>query len=285
MTATRRRTSPRTRCTPGQLRPRQADAEPGIRWDRQDDAALPAICRPTRCSDAVCRRSTSRAPMPCGWNKFATTRPHLRPHRHGRTVLQASYSLYYGQIAPGQLRPISPHRRGDRALPLGGPQRRQVRPGERSRHTRRSRPEANYNPNNPTNGRPARSVDPYVKNPRTGEIIVGFDRRSVTNLAVGVSYVWRNYDRFFWQDVNGFTSADWRSVSFTPAATSCPAGARCETVTYYEPVFAIPSPFTYHECAGSLARLQRFRASVPEALFEPVARRHQLRVQQRHRRV
>jgi hypothetical protein len=60
-------------------------------------------------------------------------------------------------------------------------------------------------------------------------------------MAFGGSYIWRKYDNFNWRDVTGFTSADWRSVTFVP--TGCPAGASCETVTYFEPSFAIPSPY------------------------------------------
>jgi hypothetical protein len=39
------------------------------------------------------------------------------------------------------------------------------------------------------------------------------------------------------------TSADYHAVTFTPAASACPAGARCETVTYYEPNFPIPAAY------------------------------------------
>ncbi|MGH9158864.1 MAG: hypothetical protein ACRD2X_02600, partial [Vicinamibacteraceae bacterium] len=60
-------------------------------------------------------------------------------------------------------------------------------------------------------------------------------------LAIGASYIWRRYDRFNWEDTVGLTSDDYVPVTFTP--TDCREGARCETVSYFEPTFEIPSAF------------------------------------------
>ncbi len=87
-------------------------------------------------------------------------------------------------------------------------------------------------------------MDPNIEDDRTREFIVGFDRQLGPQMAIGASYVWRKYDRFLWNDATGLTSADYRAVTFTPAASACPAGARCETVTYYEPNFPIPSAYS-----------------------------------------
>jgi hypothetical protein len=55
--------------------------------------------------------------------------------------------------------------------------------------------------------------------------------------------VWRKYDQFLWNDRDGFTSANYRSVAYQP--TCSVAGARCESVTYFEPTTLIPSANLY----------------------------------------
>jgi hypothetical protein len=63
------------------------------------------------------------------------------------------------------------------------------------------------------------------------------------NFGVSVSYIWRKYDRFIWQQRIGLSSSDFSAVTFTPPANACPPGARCESVTYYVPNFPLPSPY------------------------------------------
>jgi hypothetical protein len=163
----------------------------------------------------------------------------------GRTVVSSSFATYFGQMAPGQLSSVLAatgavfvrfpwaDANGD-----GFVQRNEVnttgQPLSRS---------AAYDPANPGNFRTAGTVDPNVQNDRTREFIVGFDRQLNNVMAVGASYIWRKYDRFFWNDRINWTSANYRSVTATP--TGCPAGARCETYTYFEPSSPLPSPFVY----------------------------------------
>jgi hypothetical protein len=103
----------------------------------------------------------------------------------------------------------------------------------------------NYNPDRPSQLTTVGTVDPNVKNDRTREFIAGFDREMLPGLAVGVSYIWRKYDQFRWNDTIGLTSADYSPVNFTPA--SCPStnNPRCEAVTYYVPNFTIPAPYVF----------------------------------------
>ncbi len=164
----------------------------------------------------------------------------------GRTVATASFAAYYGQLAPGQLSGVLAatgavlvrfpwaDTNGD-----GFVQRTEVnttgQPLARS---------AAYDPANPGNFNTAGSVDPDVKNDRTREFIVGFDRQLNNVIAVGGSYIWRKYDRFFWNDRINWTSANYREVTVT-TPTGCPAGARCESYSYFEPASPLPSPFVY----------------------------------------
>jgi hypothetical protein len=100
-----------------------------------------------------------------------------------------------------------------------------------------------YDPDEPTSTTSPTIVDPNVANDRTREFIVGFDRQLGALMAVGANYIWRDYDRFRWNDRTGLTSADYVPVNYTPA--TCPSGARCETVTYYQPTRQIPSANVY----------------------------------------
>jgi hypothetical protein len=163
----------------------------------------------------------------------------------GRTIFSGSFATYYGQMAPGQLSNVPAatgavfvrypwtDTNGD-----GFVQANEVNtigaPLARS---------AAYDPANPGNFLSAGTVDPNVQNDRTREFIVGFDRQLGNVMAVGASYIWRKYDRFFWNDRINWGSENYRPVTST--ATGCPAGARCETYTYYEPASPLPAPFVY----------------------------------------
>ncbi|MDP2052736.1 MAG: hypothetical protein Q8L75_03790, partial [Acidobacteriota bacterium] len=163
----------------------------------------------------------------------------------GRNVVSSSYATYFGQMAPGQLSNVLAatgavfvrypwnDANGDQFV-----QANEVN----TTGTPLSRSAA-YDPANPTNAASPNRVDPNVKNDRTREVIVGFDRQLAAQMAIGGSYIWRKYDQFQWTDRDNFTSANYVPVNQVP--TGCPAGARCETVTYYQPNVPIPSPGMY----------------------------------------
>ena len=169
----------------------------------------------------------------------------------GKTVFSSSYAIYYGQMAPGQL---SSQLAATGAVFVRYPWTDTngdnfVQPAEVNTSVPFLSKSTAYDPANPTSTTAPTLVDPNVKNDRTREFIVGFDRQVGSQMAFGASYIWRNYDQFLWNDryvsdaagnfVRDFTSADYRAVQFTP--TNCPAGARCETVTYFEPTIQLPS--------------------------------------------
>ncbi|MFA5910898.1 MAG: TonB-dependent receptor [Vicinamibacterales bacterium] len=218
----------------------------GFRFDRQDDTAiaadvpnnplaptqLPAISFPGADADVT-------------WNDFSPRVGMTYDFTgDGKTVGSASYAAYYGQMAPGQLSSVLAatgaifvrypwtDANGDKF----------VSANELDFNTILSRSAA-YDPANPGNFRTAGTVDPNVKNDQTREFIVGIDRQIGNVMAVGASYIWRKYDRFLWNDRTNWTSANYRSVAYTP--TGCPADGRCEPITYYEPSSALPAPFQY----------------------------------------
>jgi hypothetical protein len=173
----------------------------------------------------------------------------------GNNILSSSYSIYYGQMGPGEL---SGQLAATGAVSVRYPWDDRngdtfVQPGEvDSSGTFLSKSTA-YDPDNPTSTTSPTQVDSGVKNDRTREFIVGFDRQLGSTMAVGANYIWRKYDQFRWNDrfvadaagnfVRDFGSADYRAVTFRPS--SCPSGARCESVTYFEPGLRIPSTNIY----------------------------------------
>jgi hypothetical protein len=164
----------------------------------------------------------------------------------GLTVARASYSTYYGQMAPGQLSSVI-SATGQVMVRYGWQDLNGdtiVTPNEVNFGTILARSAA-YDPANPANFLSPGTVDPDVKNDRTREFIVGLDREIMPGLGVGAAYIWRKYDRFFWNDNVGLESDDYVPVQYTPAASSCPAGSRCQTVTYYQPTFPIPAAYVY----------------------------------------
>jgi hypothetical protein len=219
----------------------------GVRYDMQDDAQLasnvpenpffptlmPAIAFPGADAGVT-------------WNTFS---PRLGMTYdvtgNGKNVMSASYATYYGQMSPGQLsgqlaavgavfvRYPWTDTNGDGFVQVnevntsGAPLSRSTA----------------YDPANPGSTKSPTTVDPNIKDDRTREFIVGFDHQINSQMAAGVSYIWRNYDRFAWNDVTGLSSSDYRAVNFQPTCTV--AGARCNAVTYYEPTFTIPSANVY----------------------------------------
>jgi hypothetical protein len=216
----------------------------GIRWDRQDDEAvasevganpivptiLPAVSFPGADAGVAWRNLSPRVGM-----TFDVA-------GDGRTIVSTSWATYYGQMAPGQL---SNELAATGAVMVRFPWNdldgdEFVDANELNTSTILARSAA-YNPANPSNFLSPGTVDPDIRNDRTREFIVGFDRQLGGRMAFGVSYIWRKYDDFNWQDRIGLTSADMREVTFTPA--TCPAGARCETISYFEPTIPLPAAF------------------------------------------
>jgi hypothetical protein len=216
----------------------------GFRYDRQDDAAvaatvpanplipaqLPAIEFPGADAGVVWSDVSPRVGLTYDFTG------------DGRTVMSASYAAYYGQLAPGQLSSV--------LAATGAVQVRYpwndlngdtfVTANELDLTTILNRSAA-YDPANPGNFRTAGTVDPNLKADRTRELIVGFDRQVGPTAAVGASYIWRKYDRFTFNDRLNWTSDNYRQVNFTP--TGCPADARCEPITYFEPASPLPAVF------------------------------------------
>lgn len=57
------------------------------------------------------------------------------------------------------------------------------------------------------------------------------------------STICRKYTNFAWNDTLNWTSGNSTAISYTP--TNCPAGARCNPITYYQPTSPIPVNYVY----------------------------------------
>jgi hypothetical protein len=162
---------------------------------------------------------------------------------NGKTVARANYARYYGQVGTGgvsgQINPVSAANvrfpwndaNGDKIVQVG-----EV-PASLANVLNFG---GNYDPSNPTLLGTKNTVDPNLKNDTTDEFIVGVDHEIGAGFAAGVNYIWRRYAGFQFTDTLGLNPSDYSAVAFTPAASACPAGASCPTITYYQPNFLIP---------------------------------------------
>jgi hypothetical protein len=100
-----------------------------------------------------------------------------------------------------------------------------------------------YDYTNPSWVTTSGSVDPNLSADHSQEIIVSVDRELMPDFAVTASYIWRRYNNFRWDDSTNWTGADYVPVRYQP--TGCPSGARCDEVTYYNPVSPIPVAYVF----------------------------------------
>jgi hypothetical protein len=167
----------------------------------------------------------------------------------GKTLAKVNYAMYWGQVGTGgissQINPVTRVSVRYPWIDLNGDkfvQANEVQLGSNGGRTPLA-VTGNWDPNNPTAVTTANTVDPNLKNDRTDEFIVGFDHEIAPGFAAGASYIWRRYGGFQFTDVLGLQSSDYTAVQYTPAASTCPASqaARCPAVTYYQPLFQLPT--------------------------------------------
>ena len=216
----------------------------GVRWDRQSDNALaadvpanpiipqimPAISFPGVDGGVVWNDISPRVGMT--YDLFGT----------GKSVARASYSLYYGQMGPGQL--------AGQLISIGQVSIRYpwadlngdtlVQANELNTTTFLSK-SASFDPANPTSFLSPGRIDSDLKNDRTREVVIGLQQELMRNLAIELNYVWRKYDQFTWTDRDNWSTANFQAFTLDP--TNCGPTAVCQAVTYYRATSPEPSPY------------------------------------------
>lgn len=227
----------------------------GLRWDHQEDYVaaidIPAHAfqgQPTTDGSPFSLFPALNVPQVRAgavWNTFAP-RVGLTYDLTGNAtnVIKGSYAIYFDQRFGGQLsKALNPA--GSARIDLGwtdlnGDQTIQTTEIDQNL----IRAVTGFDPANPGLLVSTNQVDPGVRAPRTQEVVLGFGKEMPGDFGFNVSYIWRRYDRFIWNDTIGLTSADYAATQFAPPAGACPTGARCDTVTYYVPTMTLPAAFS-----------------------------------------
>jgi hypothetical protein len=218
----------------------------GVRWDRQSNEALPTSVAANPIIPTI-MPAIEFPGIDSGvvWNdvspRLGVTYDLLG---NGRSVARASYSLYFGQMAPDQLVSnmiaISQVNIRYRWADLNGDTFVQGNELNTSSFLTKS---ASFDPTNPGSFLSPGTVDPNIRNDRTRELLVGLQQEVMRNLGVEINYVWRKYDRFSWTDRLNWDSDNFAPLTLSPA--NCSNVARCETITYYGATSPQPSPFVF----------------------------------------
>jgi hypothetical protein len=123
-----------------------------------------------------------------------------------------------------------------------------------------------YNYKNPTQTTTTGSVDPNLTDDKADELIFTFDKQIGNDFGVSASYIWRKYSNFRWSDTLNWDSSNYKAVQWAPAASACPAGADCPTVTYYEPTSQAPVEYIYTNQPDYWRGYQGFELSLRKRL-------------------
>ena len=105
-------------------------------------------------------------------------------------------------------------------------------------------PTSNYDPEHPSAVRTPAAVDATLRNVATEEVTVVFERQLTRRLSLRASYEWRWIHRLraaypVEEDGRPVGSTSFLPVSWAPA--SCPVGAFCPAVTYYQRAAPLPA--------------------------------------------
>ncbi len=215
----------------------------GFRWDRQDDAALASTVESNplipQWLPGISFQGADAGVVFSNWSPRLGFGYDLRGD--GRTVVRSSFSIYWGQIGPGglsgTLNPLTAasisfpwnDANGDRFVQLNEVTL------QRSAVIAFS---GNYNPDNPTFLGTTNTVDPGLENEKTTEWTASVDHQLGSRMAVSLSYIYRAYSGFRFDQRQGISESNWSPVTYQPncaaAATSCPQ------MTYYQPNINLP---------------------------------------------
>jgi hypothetical protein len=219
----------------------------GIRFDRQRDrAAAATIAANPILPDLLPAVTFTGADSGVTYNDWSPRFSYAYDvHGDGKTVLKVSGARYYGLgIDTGAaLTPTGTTTLSYFWTDLNGDllvQRNEILFSRGFRAT----PSSNYDPNNPTSLVTPTTVDPNLKNDTTDEFLVSLDRELMPNVALGISYIYRNYEDM--QDTyrNGVSASSYVPVSFTRSCGNTLCDQPSYSGVYYQRAAPLPTAST-----------------------------------------
>ena len=201
----------------------------GLRYDYNHDRALSSSVLASPILPAVLPAVTFAGADP--GIKFNNVSPRLgftyNLAGDGKTVVHGNYAMYWGQVGvAGYSFQVNPVTRVSIRYPWVDlnhdtyVQANEVQPNG-GNYANFLALTGNWNPAAPGSPTTANTIDPNLKNDRTGELIFGLDREIGAGFAVGVNYVWRQYSNFQFTDTLGLEPSNFSPTTFAP--TNCPA--------------------------------------------------------------
>jgi hypothetical protein len=159
---------------------------------------------------------------------------------NGKTILKGNFAIYYGQgiYTADTLSPTTAttlrypwvDANGDRFV-----QRNELD------LTKLLSFSSNYDPAHPDAPLTPNKVDANLKSDRTAEAVIGIEHELMKDFAVGVSYVFRRYDRFNWTPRIGLSSKDYTPVTYAASCGNTTCSETSYSVVYYQIPFQIPA--------------------------------------------
>jgi hypothetical protein len=215
----------------------------GLRYDHQDDRAIAAsIPANPILPDLLPAVVFTGADGDATYNNIAPRVAFAYDLKgNGRTVVKASGARYYGLgiYTAGTVSPTGQTTLSYFWNDLNNDLTVQRAELDFARGFR-STPSSNYDPANPSAVTTPNRVDPNLGNDITDEFVASVDREIMSDFAVGVSYIWRNYHNF--QDAYRDATADsYAPVTFSAACGNDLCSAPSYTAVYYQRATALPT--------------------------------------------
>lgn len=219
----------------------------GLRYDRQDDRAIAAsIAANPLLPDLLPAVNFTGADSGVTYNDVSPRLSYSYDVRGtGRSVIKASANRFYGLgiYTAGTISPTGQTTLSYFWNDLNNDllvTRNEIDFARGFRAT----PSANYDPSNPASVVAPNRVDPNLGNDITDEFLVSFDQEVFGNIALGVSYIWRNYHNF--QDTyrNNVLASSYTPVTATGLCGNTLCSQPQYTYTYYQRATALPTGST-----------------------------------------
>jgi hypothetical protein len=218
----------------------------GLRFDRQDDAARPTFtpANPILPDLLPAVRFTGADSGVTFDNVAPRVGAAWDAAGDGRTVVKVSAARYWGAgvFTAQRLQPTGPSwlalswndANGDLVV-----QRPELDVASPLGHS------SNYVTTSPSSVMTLATVDPSLENDVADEVTAALERQVTSRFGLGVTWVFRRYRQLQGTyrvnpDGSPVSSESYAPVAWAPAPATCPAGAACPPVTYYERDLPLP---------------------------------------------